>query len=278
MTRSLIIALPFAFLFGACDTPEATPNDDAIEVADDTPEAGGERRGRGHGNKFAKLDVDGDGTISQAEAQAHPRFADRFAELDADKDGKLTQDEVAAMKGHHGKRGKHGDGGWHDKSPAERAAHKLEKYDRNGDKVLTPDEVQGHRFADKFAEIDADRDGKLTLDEITTFKAAHHGDRGGPPEGKGWRKDGHPHEGKEWHGKRGDHDDRGWHGKTPEERADKIFARFDANADSVISRDEVKGPFADKFDAADADKDGKLTRAELAAFTPAKRADAPAVR
>ena len=72
MTR-FIIALPLAFLFGACDTPETTPNDDALEVADDAAPADGERKGKGRGDKLARLDTDKDGTISQAEAQAHPR-------------------------------------------------------------------------------------------------------------------------------------------------------------------------------------------------------------
>lgn len=270
MTR-LIIALPLAFFFGACDTPETTPNDDAIAVADD--EAGpadGEKRGRG--GKFAKLDADKDGTISQAEAQAHPKFAERFAELDADKDGKLTREEMHAMKGKFGKHGKHGDkrGDWGNKTPAERAAHKLEKYDSNGDKVLTRDEVEGSKFADKFVEVDTDKDGKLTLEEITAAKAKHQDRRGGPG-----------HDGEERHGKRGDHDGKGWHDKTPEERTEMIFTKLDANADSVISREEVEGHrfFADKFATADADGDGKLTKAELAAFKPKHdKREAPAVR
>ena len=279
--KRLIIALPLAFLLGACDTPETTPNDDALEVADDAAPADGERRGRG--GKFAKLDADQDGSISQAEAQAHPRFAEHFAELDTDKDGKLTRDELHAMKGKFGgKHGRHGDkhdgkhGDWADKSPAERAAHKLEKFDKNGDKSLTRDELEGSRMADKFADIDTDKDGKLSLDELTAHKAKHHDKRGGPDgdkDGKGWH-------GKEWHGQRGDHDGKGWGAKSPEERADKVLARFDANADKVLTADELTGKFADRLVLADTDKDGKLTRDELIAFKPepGKRGDAPAVR
>ncbi len=268
-----IIALPLAFLFGACDTPETTPNDDAIEVADEAAPADGERKGKGRGDKLARLDTDKDGTISQAEAKAHPRFAEHFAELDADKDGKLTRDELHAMKGKHGKHGgKHGGKHeWADKTPAERAAHKLAKHDSNNDKVLTRDEIEGSRMADKFADIDTDKDGKLTLGELTAHKAKHQ-DKHRGPEGKG--------DSKEWHGKRGGPDGKGWQDKSPAERADKMFAKFDANADSVLTREEVQGRFADKFAAVDSNSDGKLTRDELLAFKPRhdQRADAPAVR
>lgn len=269
MTRFTRLALlPLALFAVACDTPDATPNDDAIEVADDNDAAAAEGRGRGHGGKLAKLDTDKDGALSLEEVKAHPRLAEKFTELDTDKDGKLNKDELHAMKGKHGKHGKHGGQDWHAKSPAERAAHKLAKYDTNGDKVLTPDELAGGRFADKFAEIDGDKNGKLTLEELTTWKTAHAGDKHG-----GWK-------GKEMHGERGDHGGKGW-SRDPEERADKIFAKLDANKDAVLTRDEVTGGrFADKFAEADTNNDGKLTRDELIAFRPAKpaREDAPAVR
>jgi hypothetical protein len=61
-----------------------------------------------------------------------------------------------------------------------------------------------------------------------------------------------------------------------------IFTKLDANADAVITREEVQGHrfFADKFATADSNADGKLTRAELIAFKPQhdKRGEAPAVR
>lgn len=274
MTRFILIALPLAFLVGACDTPETTPNDDAVEVADES--AVDSRDGhRGRGGKLARLDADKDGSISSEEAKAHPFLADKFATLDADKDGKLSKDELHAGKGKfgHGKRG-HGDGAWKQKTPAEHAAHKLAKYDANGDKALTRDEVEGHRFADKFVEIDADKDGKLTLDEITAYKTANpggHGKHGGKH--GDWK-------GKEMHGERGDHGGKGW-SKDPAERADKLLGKLDANKDSVLTRDELQSSrFADKFAAADSDGDGKITRDELMAFRPARpeRADAPAVR
>ena len=51
-----------------------------VHAADDTP-------------GFNELDRDGDGSISRAEAAAHPGFAARFNALDDDADGTLTRYE-----------------------------------------------------------------------------------------------------------------------------------------------------------------------------------------
>ncbi|MGZ5046604.1 MAG: EF-hand domain-containing protein [Usitatibacter sp.] len=58
-------------------------------------------KGRHHGGMLKKLDTDGDGRISRAEAQAAPRLAAHFDEIDANKDGFITMDE---MKAAHAKR------------------------------------------------------------------------------------------------------------------------------------------------------------------------------
>ncbi|MCY1060531.1 EF-hand domain-containing protein [Nannocystis sp. SCPEA4] len=134
---------------------------------------------------LAKFDSNGDGALARDEV-AGGKLADKFDEADGDKDGKLTRDELKALKG----RGKHGEGPHgegHRKDPAERAAMMLAKFDVDSDGALSADEVAEHRFlADKFAEADGDKDGKLTRDELVAFKQAHHGDkhgdkhRGGP--------------------------------------------------------------------------------------------------
>jgi Ca2+-binding EF-hand superfamily protein len=52
------------------------------------------------GAHWKKLDTDGDGRISKAEAEANaPRLAERFAELDANHDGFLSPDELKAAHG-----------------------------------------------------------------------------------------------------------------------------------------------------------------------------------
>ena len=180
MTRTTIIklfVLPLTLCFGACDredTDNAEPNDEA--VGDQADDAGRGPRG------LARLDVDKDGFISQAEAKDH-RIADKFAELDGDKDGKLSREELQAMKG----RGKHGEGHGR-RDPAERAAHMLSKFDADKDGSLSATELAEHpKLAGKFAEVDTDKDGKLSAAELTAFKAAHHGKGGGHGRGEGER-------------------------------------------------------------------------------------------
>lgn len=54
---------------------------------------------------WKKLDSDGDGRVSLAEAKANaPRMAEHFAQLDANGDGFITPDEMKAAHERHGKR------------------------------------------------------------------------------------------------------------------------------------------------------------------------------
>lgn len=141
----------------------------------------GDRRGKGGPggrgeHKLARLDVNGDGALSQDEVKDHPRLAERFAELDTDKSGALSRDELAA--GHPGK----GD-------PQARAAHKLAKLDADKDGALSRDEVQGHhRLSERFAELDADKDGRLTQAELAAGMERHGGGHG---HGRGHEDRGH---------------------------------------------------------------------------------------
>jgi len=51
---------------------------------------------------WKRLDTDGDGRVSKAEAQANaPRLFERFNQLDANGDGFLTPDELKAARRHH---------------------------------------------------------------------------------------------------------------------------------------------------------------------------------
>jgi Ca2+-binding EF-hand superfamily protein len=56
---------------------------------------------------WKRIDTDGDGKVSLAEAQANaPRLAKHFEQLDANHDGFVTPDEMkAAFRHHHGKHG-----------------------------------------------------------------------------------------------------------------------------------------------------------------------------
>ncbi|PCC12442.1 EF-hand domain-containing protein [Pseudoalteromonas sp. JB197] len=47
---------------------------------------------------FDSFDTDGDGVISQTEAQANPQLAQIFDELDADGNGELSKEEFAVVQ------------------------------------------------------------------------------------------------------------------------------------------------------------------------------------
>jgi Ca2+-binding EF-hand superfamily protein len=64
-------------------------------------------RGQRMAEHWKKLDTDGDGRVSLAEAKANaPRLAEHFAEIDANGDGFITPDEMKAAHERHGKRQK----------------------------------------------------------------------------------------------------------------------------------------------------------------------------
>ena len=124
---------------------------------------------------LGKLDADKDGALSRAELEAKfagehmgevsAKFAEKFAAADANGDGKLTREELTAMKpGHHGRRGVHG------KDPAERAEMLLGKLDADKDGAISKAEVDGSRFAAKFAEVDTNGDTRVTREELIAFR------------------------------------------------------------------------------------------------------------
>lgn len=61
--------------------------------------------------------------------------------------------------------------GRHNKA-AKRAAHALQKMDKNNDKVITRDEWT--RKAKAFDRLDSNHDGKVTPDELAAARATRH--------------------------------------------------------------------------------------------------------
>lgn len=60
--------------------------------------------------------------------------------------------------------------GWgHEGGP--RGGHMIEMFDQNGDGSITQDEVNAS-VAERFAQADADKDGRVTLDEFKTYRLA----------------------------------------------------------------------------------------------------------
>ncbi|TMN32615.1 EF-hand domain-containing protein, partial [Pseudoalteromonas piscicida] len=51
------------------------------------------------GDDFAKLDTDGNGSISVTEASVSASLSEQFADLDANADGELSKSEYANYEG-----------------------------------------------------------------------------------------------------------------------------------------------------------------------------------
>jgi len=58
---------------------------------------------QGQGERWKKLDTDGDGRISRAEAAASPKLAEHFDRIDTNKDGYLSAEDLQAARAAHGK-------------------------------------------------------------------------------------------------------------------------------------------------------------------------------
>ncbi len=121
------------------------------------------RMGSGHGDRMehaVRLDTDGDGRISRAEAAAQPHLDERFAEIDSNRDGYLVRSELRASS---------------EKRRAERKAQHQQQFeqefkgaDRKGDGKLSRAEVESNmpRLAESFNFLDEDRDGQLTRQDL----------------------------------------------------------------------------------------------------------------
>jgi len=126
-------------------------------------------------------------------------MAERFGEADADGDGKVSRDEIVARM-------------------TARAAERIEaradrmiaRHDRDGDGMLTLEEMRSGPAGRMFGRLDADGDGAISREEFDRMRDMHrkrhgrdHGQRHGRGDGKHHGDGaGMGHHGKAHHGRR----------------------------------------------------------------------------
>lgn len=151
---------------GGAPVPEAIRQQNRQTQPD--PQAAPANGAHRKGDHFAELDKDKDGTISRDEAAAHPRMVKEFDAIDTNKDGKLDKAELMAHhKAMQAKR-------------AEAMGERFKKADTDNDGSLTKEEATAGKLpmvAAHFDLIDANKDGKVTEEELKAFgkQHAHHG-------------------------------------------------------------------------------------------------------
>jgi len=105
---------------------------------------------------FETLDLDGNGQVTREEMQAFG--LQRFSKADTDGDGVLSEAELVAAA---------------QARAAERVTKMVERFDKNGDGALSPEEMprpDAERSAMMFDVIDSDDNGTITVEEFDIMK------------------------------------------------------------------------------------------------------------
>ncbi len=125
--------------------------------------------------RFAKKDTNKNGKLERSEVARMPD--EKFKAIDTNKDGALSKEELkAGFAAHHGEHGAKGEG--HDMFSAA---------DTNKDGKLTAAEVQAAGDA-RFKKMDKNGDGVITKDEMPEHRG--HGGKGDGKSACGPKKDG----------------------------------------------------------------------------------------
>ena len=143
---------------------------------------------------------------------------------------------------------------------AQTAAPRMQaKPDANGDGVISKEEAAKFpRLAEKFAELDKDRDGKLARAELPMHRGGMRG------QADGMRSQ---HRGMRALDADGDGRISRTEMQAGKDGMDERFARMDVNKDGYIDKADRQARMAQRraecFGKADADKNGQLSRAEF---------------
>lgn len=171
----LAVSLTSAALYAAPGmTADGVTKTDALAKADE---------------RFAKMDVNNDGTLNQADRAVKMRT--HFTEMDGDKNGSINEAEFMAAhearmdkradrremkrdrkdKGRHRMGGRGGMGG---------GMRMLAMADTNGDKSVTKAEFRTAAEA-RFAKVDTNNDGSISAEERKTQRQNMRGNRPDAP-------------------------------------------------------------------------------------------------
>jgi len=126
------------------------------------------------GTTIVRIDTDHDGAASREEWVAYGNHNDGFTTIDTDKDGRLTVAELRLFRVRTAK------------TDAQKAALSAENprfdpaitfammdTDRDGAVIEAEWVAYGNHGGAGFNPVDANHDGKVTLEELTAYRAAH---------------------------------------------------------------------------------------------------------
>ena len=123
----------------------------------------------------ADTDQDGLITLSEFKAMHDARVEERFARLDTNADGYISEEEMqAAPRRSHDKMGRRGH---HKERDPEKV---LERLDVDGSGGISFQELEDRRFApdsETFYAADSDGNGELDAAELQAMKEAHRSER-----------------------------------------------------------------------------------------------------
>lgn len=200
-----------------------------------------------HYNGGKKMDLDGNGEVTRAEAASAAETA--FTRMDANKDGVLNAADRAEKKGDRfAKMDSNGDGQLtKSELDAAHAARMELKGDRGGKRMANMTDAQKAEWQVKkaerrdahFAAMDSDKNGVLSETEFTTGHARMN----------------------DGEGKQGKHK-----GKRGGRRHGKMMERADTNGDKAISKDEFTTAAMARFDRMDTNKNGVISSDERQAM------------